>query len=250
MGGHVPAVEVRQGCNGMLAAMELACGYLAADGRTAALITGADNFGTPLVDRWRYASAAAVTGRASILGDAGAAAVLSRRDGFARLSAIGSTSLPELEEMYRGDTPVFPPDCTVARPLDLGARITWFAEHRPEAFARAKVSLVEARTALAERTLADAGISAADVTRATHVFSGGRGYIESILDPLGIDAAKGILEFGRGVGHLGTCDHVAGLNHLLETGQLVAGDHVLLLSNAVGIALSCAVIEILHPPHR
>lgn len=244
VGGSAPALEVRQGCNGMLGAVELAAAYLAAGNGTAALVTGADNFGTPLVDRWRYA-AGARTDRGSILGDAGTAVVLSRRPGVARLLAIGSASMPELEELYRGDHALFPPGCTVGATMDLGARLAQFAARAPAAFAAAKRALSRTRTALALRTLAEAGVPPSAVTRATHVFSGGEPYLRSVLGPLGIDPARGMLDYGRTVGHLGVSDHIAALDHLLTHRQVGPGDHVLMLANGAGIALSCAVLHIL-----
>ncbi|MGQ0838962.1 ketoacyl-ACP synthase III family protein [Actinokineospora sp.] len=244
VGGHAPAFEVRQACNGMLSGLELACAYLTATGGTAALVTGAENFGVALVDRWRYL-AGATTNRGSILGDAGTAVVLSRRAGFARLRAIGTTTLPEYEEMYRGDTPVFPPPCTVGEPMRIGARVAEFAQRHPARFAALRDELGAARSDLAARTLAEAGVTPAAITRVTHVFTGGIAYLRGLLTPLGIAPERGLLDYGRGVGHLGVNDHVAGLTHLVETGAVRAGDHVLMMGNGGGIALSCAVVEIL-----
>lgn len=239
VGGTAPALEIRQGCNGMVTAVELAVTHLLGTGGQAALVTGADNFGTPAVDRWRYAEGAR-TDRGSILGDAGTALVLSRRGGFARLLAIGSMSLPEFEPMYLGDRQLFPPGGA----MDFGARLADFAARAPEDFATAKKAVAEARTELALRTLHEAGVPASAVTRATHVMAGAARYVESVLAPVGIDPARGMLDFGRRVGHLGVNDHVAALHHLLRTGQLAAGDHVLMLANGVGVALSCAVVQI------
>ena len=248
IGGTAPALELRQSCNGMLGAMELSCCFLAAHDATAALITGADNFGTPLFDRWRYLSGAG-TNRTSIVGDAAAALVLSRRGGFARLRAIRSMSLPDLEELTRSGVPLFPPDATVGRKADLGARVAHLRHTDPEAFTAAREALQDARSQLAEQALAEAGIEPAQVTRVTHVFGGGVEYVKSVLSPVGIDASRGLLEFGRGVGHLGTCDHAVGLDHLLTTGQVGAGDHVLMMSNG-GASLTCAVLSILTRPDQ
>jgi 3-oxoacyl-[acyl-carrier-protein] synthase III len=244
VGGSAPAMEIRQGCNGMLGAIELAAAHLTATGADAALVTGADNFGAPLVDRWSYATGAR-TNRGSILGDAGTAVVLSRRPATAQLLAVGSASLPDLEEMYRGGHPLFPPAVTIGGTLDLGARIAHFADREPEAFAQAKKSLAETRTLLAHRVLAEAGAEPHQITRATHVFSGGERYVRSVLEPLGIDPGRGMLDFGRTVGHLGVSDHIAALDHLLSTRAVTTGDHVLMLANGAGLALSCAVLRIL-----
>jgi 3-oxoacyl-[acyl-carrier-protein] synthase-3 len=56
-----------------------------------------------------------------------------------------------------------------------------------------------------------------------------------------------VLEFGRGLGHLGASDPIAALDHLVATSAVGPGDRVLLMANGVGISLSCAVIEILRP---
>jgi 3-oxoacyl-[acyl-carrier-protein] synthase III len=248
VGGAVPAIEIRQTCNGMLAALELAVCYVSAvPGRAAALLTGADNFGAPLIDRWRYASGLR-SGRSSILGDAGTAMVLSRRTGFARLLAVASASIPELEELYRGDDPIFPPACTTGQALNLGERMARYDERRPGALATAMARLGAVRTELARRTLAEAGVAPADVTRATHVFAGHERYLQQVLEPIGVPAGRGLLEFGRDRGHLGVNDHVAGLNHLVETGQVGTGDHVLMVSNGAGAGLTCAVVKVVDEP--
>jgi 3-oxoacyl-[acyl-carrier-protein] synthase-3 len=242
IGGSAPAVEVSQSCNGTLAAMELSSCYLTASGTAAALVTAADNFGNPLWDRFHYAAGAG-TNRSSITGDAGAAVVLSRRAGFARLLAIGSMSVPTLEEMYRSGVPLFPPEPTLGRPADLGGRFANYRERDPEAAEAAKNALQRARTAIARRTLAEAGVDASRITRVTHVFSGGARYIESVLEPLGIDPSRGMLDFGRRTGHLGACDQLVGLDHLLSGGEVGVGDHVLMLANG-GASLSCAIVRI------
>jgi 3-oxoacyl-[acyl-carrier-protein] synthase-3 len=49
----IPAIEVKQGCLGGLAALELAATRLLANpSHPAAMVTAADNFSIPLVDRW------------------------------------------------------------------------------------------------------------------------------------------------------------------------------------------------------
>ncbi|MDG4836504.1 ketoacyl-ACP synthase III family protein [Micromonospora sp. WMMD967] len=247
VGGSIPAAELRQGCNGALTALELAYGYLCAGHRTAALVTGADNFGVPRFDRWRYASGAN-PGRGSIMGDAATAAVLSTVDGFARVRAMASVSLPELEEMNRPEGPLFPPALTFDRPVDVAGRQLSFARRFPKAALAAKQAISSARTELGLRTIAEAGISPADIARATHVFAGGEGYLRSVLAPIGIDPARGMLAFGRDLGHLSVNDHFAALTHLVVTRQVAPGDHVLMISNGVGVSVSAAVVEILSLP--
>ncbi len=244
VGGDAPALELRQTCNGMWVGVDLAACYLAAvPGRTAALITGADNFNAPLISRWRYASGLA-SGRSSIFGDGGTALVLSRRAGFAELLSVCSGSIPELEEIYRGDEALFPPAATVGRELRLGERMAAYAETRPGLLSWAASRLAEVRTDLAKQALAEAGLAPDDITRATHVFAGDVRHVRQVLEPIGIPAERGLLEFGRARGHLGVNDHVAGLHHLVETAQVTSGDHVLIVSNGAGTGLTCAVVRI------
>ncbi|MFV2013187.1 MULTISPECIES: ketoacyl-ACP synthase III family protein [unclassified Micromonospora] len=80
-GGPSVTIEMRQGCNGLLAALELGASYLAArPDTTAALLTAGDAFRLPYIDRWK-------SDDQTIFGDAGSALVLSKRQGFARLLA-------------------------------------------------------------------------------------------------------------------------------------------------------------------
>ena len=106
VGDQILATQLRQGCNGMFAALELAAGYLRAEpGRRAALLVAADNYGTPLADRWRM-------GQSYIAGDAGSALVLETEPGFARLLSVCSASVSAAEEMHRAAEPLFPPGIT------------------------------------------------------------------------------------------------------------------------------------------
>ncbi|MEV4514720.1 ketoacyl-ACP synthase III family protein [Dactylosporangium sp. NPDC049525] len=252
IGRGVPAIELRQGSAGMLNAFDLAAGHLTR-GPGAVLVTNGDNFGVepatgydPQV-RWRYATNAG-TNRGSILGDAGTAAVLSNRGGFARLRSIVNRSLSDLEEMYRGDERIFPPPVAADGPVRLGNRFAAYDAKGPGRLATALRRLRDARTETAEQALAEAGITAAEVARVLHVFAGDERYVKHVLKPLGIDHTRGMLEFGRNLGHLGSGDQVAALEHLVLTGQLEAGDRVLVMANGTGIAVGAAVLEIVHRP--
>jgi 3-oxoacyl-[acyl-carrier-protein] synthase-3 len=69
-----------------------------------------------------------------------------------------------------------------------------------------------------------------------------------VVGPLGIEPAKGMLEFGRHLGHMTTSDHFAALHHLVESRQVGPGEHVLMVGNSVGVSLFAAVIEITSLP--
>jgi 3-oxoacyl-[acyl-carrier-protein] synthase III len=240
---EVPSYRVWQSCNGGMGALELAASYLLASAdRTAALVTGADNVGTPNFNRWSFGL------QNGIVGDAASAVLLSRRGGFARLLAIRSASIPDVEEHYRGSEPLFPPSLSVGRPVNIRERLSAFGRDSGEVLASVVTRQGELRTEVALRTLAEAGIDAADVTRVAHIFTGHERYLKPIVDPLGISPDRGLLEFGRTVGHLTVNDQFVGLHHLVETGQVGPGDHVLMLSTGGGVSMTCAVVRIEHRP--
>jgi 3-oxoacyl-[acyl-carrier-protein] synthase-3 len=235
IGGEATAIGLSHSCNSMLTALELAANYLAADpARTAALLCTADNFGTPLFDRWR-------SHRAAVFSDIGSALVLSRSHGFARLLAVRSTSRPELEELSRGTEEIFPPSCTVGRPLDFEAR---FASYEGDLLQLAARLMPELFGDLLAQTLAEAGITREDLARVCHQFAADELTMKMALDPLGIPPEKGLLQLGRENGRSGASDQVLGLLDLIATRQLGPGDHVLLMGSGPGLIATCAVVRL------
>lgn len=81
-----------------------------------------------------------------------------------------------------------------------------------------------------------------------HIFTGREGYLKGILDPMGLRTEQGLLEFGRGLGHMTVNDQIVGLNHLVETREVGAGDHVLIVAHGGGVSITCAVVRIEHLP--
>lgn len=107
--------------------MHLAVCYLnATPDRTAALLTAADNFGTPSVNRW-HAS------KLFVLADGGGAIVLSKRRGFAKVLATGPASNPELEQHHRGGKSLFPPSLAVGGTLNFEERMAYNQQDRQRA---------------------------------------------------------------------------------------------------------------------
>ncbi|MEV5985178.1 ketoacyl-ACP synthase III family protein [Streptomyces sp. NPDC052051] len=238
----VMALEIRQGCLGMLTSVRLAASLLTSLPEPAAvLLTAADNFSTPNVDRWRASTH-------YLLADGGSAVVLSRRAGFARLLAVGNVSAPEAEILHRAGEPMFPPGLTVGRKLDIEARAQYWQEQWAQGIAPPTFHLGDLVVAAAKSTLDDAGLDLSDVSR---VVASGVAYphvTQGILEPLGIPEARSTWEFARRLGHAGGTDQIAGLEHLLERGELSPGDRVLLVSVTVGMEVGCAVIEIERMP--
>ncbi|MFB8774655.1 ketoacyl-ACP synthase III family protein [Streptomyces broussonetiae] len=237
---EVPAIGLRQGCEGFLAGAELAACYLmASPDRTAAMITTADNFGHPLIDRYR-------SHHGLVLGDGGTAAVLSKREGFAEVLAVNSFSVPALEGMTRGDEPLFPPGCTVGRKITLERQATSRPGDVTPQEAVVIAGKVEAEAV--RQVLDDAGIEIADITRVIHPAAANELYLEHFLKPLGVGPSHGMLEFGRWNGHMGASDLLAGFDHLVGAGDLRPGDHVMMFAVGPGMAMSYGVIRILGTP--
>lgn len=240
-GNTAPAFEIRMGCAGLFAGLELAVPRLGLmDPAETVLLTAAVNFGSPLVDRWNGAPGFPQ-------GDAGGALLLSSRPGFAQLRAIAISSMPELEQLHRGGEPLWPPPLpSPDNKLALRSRAQYFSQHVMP-LAQATELQNRAQVEVIERTLDEADRKLDDMTRV--IYTNVSGYImdQFLLDPLGIPMELTTWQFGRGIGHTGPSDYLLALNHLLVTGQLTPGDHVLLTGGGPA-CVSSAILEILEVP--
>nr|WP_221333679.1 3-oxoacyl-[acyl-carrier-protein] synthase III C-terminal domain-containing protein [Nocardia transvalensis] len=234
----VPSVEIRNGCIGFLSSLQLAVANLrTTPDRGAALLTCADNFGTPSVDRWTASSL-------FVLADGGGALVLSNTGGFARLLAIGSLSAPELEERHRSGEPMFPPGLTDGRTLNFEERMADFQRRVTEGLLRPRNDFGSVVIDTVERVLKEADTSLSEITRVVHDGFAYWSLHDLFLDPLGIGLDRGVWEFTRTVGHAGPLDQIRGLEYLWRTGQLAVGDTVLMFTGAPGMEAAAAVIRI------
>lgn len=238
LGRNIPAFEVRQGCNGFIAAMDLAACYLrSSEHRVATLIAAAENFETPLVDRWRSSPASA-------MGDGATALMLSSREGFAELLALNLTSVTELEESDRFGEELHPPSCTVGRTADHRTRarryLDSFTTGMPPFFTLMPAAMIKT----IEQTIDDAGLAVRDIKRVCHVNVNDGYLMRFVLGPLGFDASVGTMEFGRQTGHMTASDTIAAFTDLVETRQVGPGDNVLLFTTAPGQSIACALIRI------
>lgn len=247
VGGDVLALEVRQGCNGMFGALQTAAGFLSGsalgDGRVhSALLVASDNFGTPLIDRWRM-------GPGYVAGDAASAVLLTTEPSFAELLAVRSVAVPEAEQMHRGDEPLFPPGPTIGAPLDFNRRNADFKRRMIEegGGTMALVAIHQQTLQIVEHTLADAGITMDDVNRVAYMNYSREIVEQRCMAPLGLPLSRSTWDFGRTVGHLGASDQVVSLDHLLATGELPSGGHLLMLGVGPGVTLSAAVVRIVSP---
>ncbi|WP_305787999.1 ketoacyl-ACP synthase III family protein [Symbioplanes lichenis] len=241
LGDDLLAVEVRNGCNGVFSALELAAAYLTSVPEIrAALVTASDNFGTALLDRWRPGDGV------SYLGDGAGAVVVTTGPGFAELRSICSATFSEMEEAHRCGVPLFPPGATAGAALDYGARGAAF-QRKAEgdgSWVRLLLSHQRHNVACTERALAEAEVTAGDID---HVLIHGmpRQAAVSYLKVLGFSLPQSTWEFSRTIGHLGAGDHLVALHHLVSTGRLRAGDQVLLCGFSPGVTYKAAVLRIL-----
>jgi 3-oxoacyl-[acyl-carrier-protein] synthase-3 len=238
----VTSVEIRNGCIGFFSSLQLAACYLnATPDKTAALLTCADNFGTPAVDRWRAS-------KLFVLADGGGAIVLSKQHGFAKLLAIGSTSSPELEERHRGGESLFPPSLTVGGTLNFQERTEYFQRKVAEGLLLPSGDFGSVLIDTVERTLKEASASMGEIAKVVHDGFARDALNVMFLEPLEVDEERGIWEFTRRVGHAGPLDQIRGLEHAWKNGQVEAGERVLLVSDAPGMEAACAVLEISETP--
>ncbi|MBO0803252.1 MAG: ketoacyl-ACP synthase III family protein [Nocardiopsaceae bacterium] len=238
----IPASEIVSGCNGMMASIMLGATWLSTRSRSysdeSVLITAGDNVGTPAADRWHISFL-------YVMGDAGASILLSRRPGIAKVLSIASVSDPSLEQLSRGDEPIFPPGITVGKKLEFNSKLAYFREKAPsgEISPGSKYRTIVARSY--REALDDAGLTADDVARVTHVGFTHRSLRKMFLDPLNVSDERSVWDFTRHVGHAGPPDPILGLDHLLTTGGVRRGDVVALTSGSPGMEASCAILRII-----
>lgn len=238
------ALEIRQGCNAVFAGLELAAPLLAADPGEApsALIVASDNYGTPRVDRW--------TSAPSIFGDGASALLLSRTSGYARVLSVNSMVLADLEEVHRFGEPLFPPGPTAGGHVDFATRENRFGEYLAEQGTESELwlKLHEKMLRTVNRTMVEAGTGYGDLDRAAFTSLGPEDLEHRWMEVLSMPMSKSTWDFARNIGHIGASDPFIGLHHLITTGEVNPGDHVILGGIGSGVTVSCAIVEILEPP--
>jgi 3-oxoacyl-[acyl-carrier-protein] synthase III len=237
--GDAVGAGIRQGCNGVFGGLLLADAVLrvAPTDRTtsAALLVSADNFSAPSIDRWRC-------NPGLVMADGAGALVLSREPGLAEILAVASVTLPDLERLHRGTTPLHPADATIGRPLDFAARFAEFAGSG--GFGPGSgLGFVQHFVALVDQLLDEADVRLGDIARVLFNHAS-REVVEDRLGPLGIKLDQTTWEFGGTVGHVGAADQIIALDHLLTTGAVETGSHLLLLGVGPGVNIAGAVIRV------
>ena len=242
VGADVLAVELRHGCCGLFSGLQLAARYLRPGGT--ALLVGADNHGTPLVDRWRMIEGC-------VMGDAGCALLVTTDTGIAELLSVNVIVLPEAEAVNDGGVPMFPPDATVGRKLDFATRNREFRERLLASGGTAALFAIQKTLmALVDRTLDEAGVPLSKVRRVAFPHGRWDDLEQRGLNWLGLRMADTTWDYGASIGHLGVSDQFVALDHLLATRAVDPGDHVMLVGLGAGTTMACAVLRILDVPQE
>lgn len=233
----VPALSMQVSalCNTSVAGIETAASLLTGRPDFArVLLTVGDRFPESAIDRFEVDPEIA-------LGDAGAAAVLGRGGGQARVLSCVSRTDPSLEGLQRGDEPFRD------RPADGPAVVRKRTRQFFAAGTRTPASVVQAHVdgvrAVVETALAEAGTSVGEVRWAVPPFVGANAFEHGYERPLGLRRDRTLFEFGLGLGHLGGGDHLFALDHLLRDGLVERGDRIVLIGVGGGFTFTCAVLE-------
>ncbi|GGW54663.1 hypothetical protein GCM10010503_34500 [Streptomyces lucensis JCM 4490] len=231
---------VNQGCNGMLAALEMAAGWLTLRGEdsTAVLTTATMVHDSPTVDRWRSA------GYGIAVGDGACAVVLGRRPGIAELTAVNSTTVPQMERFHRGALPLTEPTPALRPKVDVLARARENAALSTLSGLELQSLQIKAYRRAMARTLDDVGIGPEDLARVLFAHVGGAQTDALVMQQLGLPLSRSAWEHGRSIGHAGASDHIYGLERLITSGEVSEGDRLMLVCGTAGFHITCLVLTI------
>lgn len=231
------AVELRQGSNGAFAGIELAAAHLTAvPAATAALVTAGDSFRLPYVDRW-------ASDDQTVFGDGACAALLSTEGGLARVVSTASTTECSLEPLYRGEGPWSAAPFATGGPVDLtGRKDEWLMRHE-DAYDDALELVGQRFDEVLSTVLDEADTKLADADWIVHAT-----LIKPLVEwgftsRLGIDPARTTYDWGLPLGHMGTCDQLNGLHHLVTSGRVRAGQRLVTWAAGIGFVWTAMVLE-------
>ncbi|SDZ00373.1 3-oxoacyl-[acyl-carrier-protein] synthase-3 [Amycolatopsis xylanica] len=239
VGNRCAAIDVRQMSNGGMAALHLAKSFV--DGRsdeTLALVTTGDKFCEPGFDRWN-------TDPGTVYADGGTAAVVSNRPGFAKILSLAMVSDSSLEQMHRGTDPFETAASVSPQPISLELRKDQFVDTVGMQFAIDRVD--RGQDEVIDQALSEAGIKLSEIDWFVLPAFGRRRLDLGLFRKLGVDPGRTTWPWARQVGHLGAGDQIAGLHHLVTSGQAVPGQTCLLIGTGAGFSWSCAAVEIHRP---
>ncbi|MER5537739.1 ketoacyl-ACP synthase III family protein [Streptomyces mirabilis] len=226
-------LTVNQGCNAQMLGLEVAARYLGGLGGGPALVVATDRFGGSSFDRF-------TADYGIVYGDGAAAAVLTTDPDATgwRIAACHTVSDPGLEGLHRADEPAPErPDLLAAEHDVRSAKRRFLSEHGMNRLREAT------RAAVGEisRTLLPAGVDPR-LCRIVYPNLGLKLLEENYFPefPGGADAS--LWAFGRTVGHLGSGDQIAGLDHIADE-AFAPGDRLLLLGAGAGFSWTGMLVE-------
>ncbi len=239
--GALP-VNLSQGCNAPMAALELATRSMLADpGIRTAAVTASDAMLAPRVDRWNL-------NYGCVHGDAGTALLVQRGPAAGnsfRILSVASTAAPELEEMNRsGLPPTSGPALRGDGTVDLkAAKKAYLTQYGIQGFtSRSGASL----TACVGRALEDAGLTGAEERiRTVTVPRLSRKIFDQVYRPLlGPFFGEHKLRWQGGESaHLGVADVGANIADTHARGELNPGEVTVVVNAGGGYTWSCLVLE-------
>ncbi|MCP3821642.1 ketoacyl-ACP synthase III family protein [Streptomyces sp. A3M-1-3] len=231
-------LTVNQGCNAQMLVLEVAGGYLSGRPRGSALVVAADQFASSGFDRF-------TADYGIVYGDGSAAAVLTnglapgQAEGSWRVRAAHTVSAPELEGLHRADAPApEDPELLHAEHDVRSAKRRFLSERGRE--------LLKDSTRSAVREIRASLLPDGDHPRLRRIVYPNLGLPlleENYFPELPGGAEKSLWDFGRTVGHLGSGDQIAGLDHLTTHHTYTAGDQVLLLGAGAGFTWTGTLLE-------
>lgn len=221
-----------------MAALALGAAQVTADPARAVMLTTADKFGLPGIDRFR-------SDKGLVLADGATAMVLTARPGIARVLSTALSGDGRLENLYRGAEFRAANEAS-AWPLDLRGRKKRILERGNLQEIVAIIAGQMQRTVTA--ALDDAKLEIGDISRFVFPHTGRTIMEWEFLASFDIDESVTTWDWGRTIGHIGAGDQYAGLNHLLETGAAGTGDRVALCGSGIGFNWGCAIVEVLDEP--
>lgn len=236
-GGFRDVAQLMNGCDGVVNGIRWAAAHLTCEiEHKAALITAAESWQPKeVIDRW-------TVDPDTPFGDGGAALVMARDNGIARVLAAVSRTQPKLEGVHRGPR-VFGQG--VSLPVKLSERSRAFYETSDISRDEAWKMRGDGIGIVIEKVLADAGVARERVARVVLPFRGRQVLEEEYFPYLGdLEPARSSEERGREIGHLGGADPIAALHYAITSGELSSGDHTIVFSEGVGIVQSAVLVEV------
>jgi 3-oxoacyl-[acyl-carrier-protein] synthase-3 len=236
-------MNISQGCNAPMAALELATRAMLADPAIkVAAVTASDAMLPPQVDRWNL-------NYGCVHGDAGTAMLVSREAAAVnsfKIVSVASSAAPELEEMNRsGYDPTPGPAMREDGTVDLkAAKKAYLAQYGIEGFTgRSRESL----TACVRESLEDAGLTGAeDRIRAVAVPRLSGKIFETVYRPQlsPFFGEEKLMWWGGRTAHLGVADVGANIADIYEEQDLRPGDLCVIVNAGGGYTWTSLVLEL------